>query len=329
MKNTNVRIIADAAMGAALCTLLYVISLYVPLISPFAAFICSAPLMYLACKRGTIAAISALVVSTAALFIITGNMLTSLLFACAYALPGMVFGIMAAHNKRFYLTVAATAFSVLVGTMLELIVMNGSGDGIRNMLAQVTSGMENTLNQVLSASDLPEGLDITRVVPQMLTSVIDMFMLFLPALVIISSVIFAYAISVFGIFLLKRLRVKKISYVKFSMMKAPRSLCYAVTILFLVCRLSDDGGIISAALQNMLIILGGALSVCGFSFIDWVLGKKITSGYIRAIIYCSVIIVGFFLSPLIINTLMFLGFLDGFWQFRLIGNTGDDKLENK
>ncbi len=328
MKNTKVRVVADAAMGAALCTLLYVISIYVPFISPFASFVCSAPLMYLACKRGSFAAISAFAVSTAALFIITGNILSAVLYATAYALPGMVFGICAAHNRKFYVTVAATAAAVLVGTMLELIIINGGGDGLKSMMEQITSAMGETMNNVLSAGELPEGIDAQRLVSQMLTSAVDTFMLLLPAIIIISSVIFAYAISMFGVFFLNRLRVKKISYVKFSMMKAPRSLCFTTAVLFLLCRLWGDGGVMLAASQNLLIVLEGAIAVCGFSFIDWAFARKISSGYIRALIYCAIFFMGFIFVPLIINILIFIGYIDGFGHFRVSGKNGDDDLED-
>lgn len=268
-------------------------------------------------------------VSVAALLAITGNILSTVLFATAYALPGMVFGIAVGHNKRFFYSVAATAVAVLFGIMLELLILNGSGGGIEAMLREITAGMEKSMTQILSASEMTNGGDAAKAVPQLLSLTVDMFMIYLPSIIIISSVVYAYIISAIGIFFLKRLRVKKIDYVKFSMIRAPRSMCHVLVILLLLCNIIDKSGFLHIALKNLSIVIGGAMSVCGLSFIDRKFKKRLPSGYVRAMIYCAVLFFGFFLSPVFVNILMIIGYMDGFWRVETNGKNGDDEFETK
>lgn len=314
--------LADTAVGAALCALFLIMVTYVPLFSPFALFITGTPLMYLVCKRGIVSGISALVCAMFVTFFITGNVLSAALMAVVYALPGLAFGIVSAKNRKFSVSLTVVTAAVLLGLMLELVMINGGGDGIRSMITESTDSIEHMLSKAIP--DTPETANITSSISVIMNQIVDIFMLYLPAIVIMGATVYAYAISAFGVFFLKRMRVKSVHYKPFYMLHAPRGMCIAAILLFIVCRISDSEEIYMAALKNLSIVLTVAVGVCGFSFVDNAFRRGIPSGYVRAVIYASAWFVGFMLMSLVMNIFVILGFIDGFADFRRSERTGDD-----
>ncbi len=189
--------------------------------------------------------------------------------------------------------------------------------------------IEPVLMQIAEMNNLPENINIVGMIKQFSNILIESFILWLPSAVIISSVVYGYLVSSVGIFFLKRVNVKNIKYVKFFDMKATNGMCTIFAILYLISMFSESMSIYMSAARNMMLILGFGITVCGFSFVDWLIAKKIKSGYIRAIIYAAFCFVGFMLMPMLISALLFAGFLDKTMKIRPEEVAGEDKNEDK
>lgn len=310
MKNTKVKAITDTAVAAALCVLFIVIVTYVPFLSLPVSFAVGIPLMCIAVKWNWKFSIMACLCAAILSVFIIGNILSVALITLTYALPGLVFGICASRKTKFSFSIAFSAFTVLLGLIIELMLINGSGDGIANMINSITENMSETMKSAIAQSKALPLDDAQAFVSETMSRVADLFMLSLPTIIITASVIYAYIISMIGIYFMKRLRVASIPYTKFHMIAAPRSMCIITFVLLLIIQLGGIDGIYSAALQNLYNLSILFISLCGLSAIDYSLKSKVSSGIIRAIIYIAFFAV-FMFSAFTMTVLTVIGFMDG------------------
>lgn len=311
MKNSKVKSITDSAVSAALCTLFIIIATYVPFLSVPVSFAVSVPLMYIALRHGINHSIMACLCAAFVSFFIIGDALSVTLLTLTYAVPGLVFGICSSKKMRFPLSIALSALSVLISFVIELMIINGGGDGIANLINSITQTMGETLKSSVAQTQMIPPGDAEVFISEMMTQTANLFLLSLPTIIIATSVIYAYIVSMVGIFFMKRLRVASVSYTKFYMICAPRSMCIITFILLLIIQLGGIEGTFGAALQNLYSLSVFYIAICGLSAIDYSLKKKIPRGILRAIIYIAVFLVGSVLSSFMITVLTVIGYLDG------------------
>ena len=70
-------------------------------------------------------------------------------------------------------------------------------------------------------------------------------------------------------------------------------------------------------------ILGAA--VCGLAVLDYKFSEKLPSGYARAAIYGAAVLAGYVLMGFLIQILIFLGLLDGLFNFRRLQKAGGSR----
>ena len=327
MKNTRVRAIADTAVASAIGALFIIIMVYVAPLSALMSFTIGIPIVYIAFKWDWRFACLCAVCSALSAFVLIGDILSLGLIMLIYALPSLAFGICISKGIKTSGAVAASALTSVVGLVAELVLLNGDGNGILNLIKGVTDNMEQTLGVAVSqAGVLPEG-DVTVMISEMVEKTADMFMLYLPSFVIIGAAIYSYCSSAFSLFVLKRIGLKNIPNMKFYMLKASKSMCIVMIVLFIICTGNTSSGVYMAALENLLFILTSAIAVCGLAAIDYKLKNSIKSGYVRAIIYISVFFTGFAFASVITSVLTVVGFVDGMRGMRSVEKVGG-KNEN-
>ncbi len=319
MKNTKVKAITDTAVSAALCVLFMVIATYVPLLSLPVSFAIGVPLMYTAVKWDWKFSIMAFICAAIVSVFIIGNLVSVLLLMLTYALPGLVFGICSSKKVRFSVSLALSALAVLAGLLIELMIINGSGDGISNLINSITENMGNTLKAAAARTNMLPPDDVEVFVSEAMAQTAQLFMLSLPTILIVPSVVYAYILVMLGIYIIKRTGGYTIPYTKFYMISAPKSMCIITFILLLIIQLGGLEGIYSAALQNLYNISALAISLSGLSAIDYSLRKKIPSGLARTIIYIAVFFAGFMFISFIMTVLIVIGYMDGLGGRRLSG----------
>lgn len=329
MRNTKVKAMAEGAVAAALCTLLNIISMYVPVLSLFTTFLCGFPLMIVFCRWGAMVGFTSMVCSYAVTFIMTGNVLSPLLLMFLYALPTAMFGLMINKKQKFSNAVFVTALFVLIGFVTQLVILNGEGSGIEVQLSAMSEEIGSSIGSIFSQNPALENSDINRLISEAMTMTVNTLMLYLPAISIIFSAVLGYVISAFSVFLLKRLKIKNVQYVAFNRIKAPNGTIAVFILSFLLIHAYDNGGIIISAIKNLSVIATTAVAISGFSFVDYMLSRKINSGYIRAAIYAAFWFVGFMMISIIFELFILLGIFDLLNKKRVPDETGDDKLEKE
>ncbi len=327
MKNTRVRAIADTAVASAIGALFIIIMVYVAPLATLMPFTIGIPTVYIACKWDWRFACLCAVCSALSAFILIGDILSLGLIMLIYALPSLAFGICISKEIKPLGAVAASALTAVVGLVAELMLLNGDGNGILNLIKGITDNMEQTLGAAVSqAGVLPES-DTAVVISEMLENTVDMFMLYLPSFVIIGAAVYSYCSSAFSLFILKRVGLKNLPTMKFYMLQASKSMCIVTVVLFIMCTGNTSNGVYMAALQNLLFILTSAIAVCGLAAIDYKLKNSIRSGYVRAIIYIAVFFTGFAFASVITSVLTVVGFVDRMRGIREVEKVGG-KNEN-
>lgn len=328
MKNTKVRALTDTAVAAAICTLLVIIIIYIPLLTTPLALASGIPLMYICFKHnwryGVISGVCTSLVS----FILTGNIITLVLIMLTYVIPGLIFGICSSKGIKFMAAVFVSALSAMLGFVLELAIINGGGNGIDDALAQIAETMTQSMNTTFSQVGVPLEGDTKLMIDTAVKQAMYSIRLYIPSMIIILAVVYAYIVSALGVFILNRIRVKTPGYTKFYMIRAPKSMCVITIILFVVCNVSQSTSLIMSGMQNLLFISAGIMGVCGLSAVDFKLHKKIKSGYIRAIIYGAIFFGTFMFASILFMFLIVIGLTDGIFERRSIKKIGEDKNED-
>lgn len=332
MKNTKVKIIIDTAVGSGLTCLLMVISLYVPVLALFSAVLGGMPMIYLGTKYHTGVAAAAGGLGVLFLILLTGNPVSALLMGISALLPGWVIGYAISQRTMFKTTVFAAAGAVMFGLLIQLILLNASGNG---------SGIENTINTALNqAKETMQGLSenltetgrtnmaVFSVFDIMTDQIKEIIFLYLPSFVIGASVVIGYLTVMAGIYVLHRFRICRIFYPPLSKFHASRAMCWTAMVLFLVASFSHDSTVYTAALKNMVSLLYAFLGVCGFSLIDDKFSKRLPVGFLRAVVYFAAFFVSYLMIGFIIQILTLIGLIDGMLNFRRLGKVGEDHVKH-
>ncbi len=329
MRNTKVRALAETAVASALCSLLGIISMYVPPLSLPCSFLCGLPLMYVACRHGWIYGILSAVFATLCAGGLTAGFISAAMLMLSYGLPAMVFGICANRDYKFSTSLIAASVLTLAGMLIQLIMINGSGDGIEIMFTQSAESMTSMIYEMVPKELLPADINITAIMAEVVSETVNTIIYYMPAIMIIMSVATAYLIIMLGIFLLSKFKIKQVEYTRFNMIKMPKITVVMIVLAFLAADLFDTDNIYVAALSNIMIVSIAAVGVSGFSYIDYMVSQKIKSGYIRAMIYAGIWLTGFMFVPFIAELSFILGVFDVFSKRRMPKVSGDDKIENK
>lgn len=325
MKNFSVRAVADGAIVTALTVVLLAAAAYVPALGMFSIFVSGIPLVYLIIKRGFRVSVISLVASMALLFALTGDIISGVFAGALSLLPSLVIGYCMKNRCRYYTTLLAGVITVLFGFLIEILMMNwlAGQNVILTVLDQSIQMVRGTLSAYMEA--LGDSGALSEVLSNGLEQTKNTILSYFPAIMIFISAAVGYIIVSSCIFFMNRLRAMKYEYVRFYMIKIPKSMCIVACVLMLISFFSYDSTMATLALKNVTVVLIGALAVDGMSTVDFTLRRKIRSGYMRFGIYMLVLIFGYFILSMILYLLMFLGVLDAYLDIRLLRRAGDDR----
>lgn len=335
MKNIKAGAIAEGAVITALTVLFLIMARYVPMFSVFSAFFAGIPMAYLVLRRHPAVAAISMAAVFSVMFIITGDLLSVLLLCVINLLPGFVLGICFLKNISFYKTLFFVSGAVAAGILLNLVIINYSaaGHGIEDIIASILQSVEQMLN--VFAENMKEisperGAELTGAVKNLLDMTDTMIRTFIPSFIIIASISVGYIISMTSVFVLRRTVSNcEIEYLPFCKLKAPKSMCYAAVVLFLIVSFTASDDILTAALNNMVAIMYFFIGVCGLSFLDSKLKKKISSGYLRFAVYAGAFVIGYLFITVISDVLIFIGMADGLMDFRQLKKRGEEHVDGE
>lgn len=335
MKHIKANAIAEGGLIAALSVLLLVLALYIPLFSIASIFIAGIPLAYLTVKHNTGIAFLAAFAALLVVCILTGNLASVLVLGVLNFLPGLVLGICFAKRVPFYQTLFLASAAAAVGILAEFLAINyaAGGQGIENMITSILQQIEQMLSgfaERMQAIDGAESVDLNAAVKGLVEVAETLIRTFIPSFIIIVSLCIGYITHMLSVFILRRVdRGYQVSYIPFSRLKAPKSMCYAAILMYFIVSFTASDDILTAALNNLVVILYFFIGVCGFSFVDAKLSQKVSNGYLRFGIYACVFLVGYFFMSLIGNILILIGLADGVMDFRHLKKRGEGHVDGE
>ncbi len=322
MKNYKARVLTEGIFCSALALALVLVGVYFPAVSLLMTMLAGVPMMYLGMRRGVKMLVVALGTAVLLLFAAVGDIQYALLTGFMSFLPGMLIGYTLRKRWTFQGIIFAGGGAILGVLLLSLFLINRTGDGrgvetmLNLFLDTVRQGVDEVFLNLQGQLAMPEQ-ELQNLINQTMDMMREMVFLYLPAFLIGFSVVVSYLLFMLGIFLLQRLRPVRIIYQPFWGFCAPRFMCYLGSVLFLVTSMSTEITIWAAALRNMETLLYAYMGVCGMSFLDYKLKKKLSSGYLRSIIYFAVFCVGYPLLGMLFQGFCVLGMLDGVLGFRM------------
>ncbi len=316
----------NALIEGAICSLLsigvVILGIFFPSLSILLTLLAGVPMMYLGMRRGIRVLIAVWLVSVLAMLGITKNITASILTGVMSFLPGIVIGRTLRARKTFLGIILSGATVLLIGMVLQLVLINsmGGGTGIADMINGILDKVQTETNMALNMMEGQLAVseqELQGVLKEVMDATRETIFLYLPAFLIGSAIVMSYLIFMIGVFLLQRLRPVRIIYQPFWAFCAPKSMCYLATILYLITTFSSDTTVWTAALKNVMILLYAYLTICGLSFLDYKLKKKISRGYGRMGIYVVGVFVLYPILGMLVQILSFLGMIDGVFGVRL------------
>ncbi len=334
MSNGKVVLLRNTAICVVFSTLFIIIGGIVPVLSMPMLVVANALMVFLSVRHGLRASAGAAFVSVLLLTFVFGDIFSALLSGIMSLLPGVVIG--RAINGRFgFATIVyAGAGIILFGFLLQLILLNasGNGTGIEALVSQAIQNVRQVADETFAVlkQQSPEKVqEIQKSWNAALSQIRDMMFLYLPTFVIGVSVVLGYLTLMVAIFVLHRTKAKRIVYRPFWGFVAPRSMCNLTMILFLITTFSLDYTIWTMALKNMTVILYGYFAVCGLSFIDYKFKRKVPSGYARAAVYLAAFFATYLFVGMVFQGLSILGMIDSVFGFRRLYKAGEKHGQNQ
>lgn len=329
MNRENNRALREGAMMVALTAVFILLYRFVPLFSLIGLFICGIPMSALAARNGLSALVPALIATLVVSILICGGFLTAVSIMLMSIIPGAVAGYMLGKKASFFATLFSTCLCVCLGWIFELAMLElFTGGGIDEMFAQMMKQFEDTFLQ-MTASLGQEALKNAEIKPEEIAAtLLETFAyairLYFPSVIVITAMISGYIIIRLAAFVIKRCKLKDVSALPFSMLKAPRSLGTVTVLLYLMMLFTDQKSNLWPLLSNVVMVLYTILAICGLSFVDFKLKRKIKKAPLRFLIYFGVFFAGSMLISFIIDILIIISLFDSGRDFRKIEFHGDN-----
>lgn len=330
MKNNKAKAIADGAICSALSALFMVIYIYVSPLAFLMLLISGVPMAYLGIKYGLRICIPGMFISIFALFILTGDIISALLVGVLNLLPGIVIGRAISKKVNFSITVLSGALAVFIGFMIQLVLLNanGGGEGIKNLIDGSIENAGKIAEPMLSGlikQNPEQAMTIQNVWNEALKQVREGIFTYLPSFIIGASAVVGYLVYMTYVFFLSRVKKMRLPYLPFKWIRANRTTCNLLVIIYIITMFSKDTSVWVLALKNMVTLINAYLAVCGLALLDFKLGQKIRSGYARFGIYLAVFFVGYMFMGLIYQILSLVGFIDSMMDLRRMHKAGDGR----
>lgn len=231
-------------------------------------------------------------------------------------LPSFVFGLMLKRNTDFENKYFASLATMLISVILALVFVKAEGFSVSDAITDAAQGYRETLTAVLEQSGIGATQNIKSVVADITDQTVQALTTYLPAIIIIFSMIWTYLTVMAGVFVLRKLKLYNIGYAKFNMIHVPQFVCLITSVLFIVIFMSESGGMFAAALGNIAAVSEFLIGISGAATVDYFFAKKIASGYVRALIYLCAFGAGFLFASLMWEVMIVIGFVDSLWNIR-------------
>ena len=321
MKKTSSKALREGSMMVALTAVLLLLTRYMPLFSVIGTFVCGIPLAALGARNGFRVLVPAAICVFVVSIFVNGEIFTAVTLMLMSVLPGAVCGYMLGRRSGFFKTLFAVCTVVCIGWLFELLTIelmmeNGIDEMFTQLMEQTRQMMEGVVNEISTKAPEIMGIYPENFTNMFFGTMVQVFRLYFPGFVVISSAITGYIIMRISAFVIRRAHICEVEKFPFSHIKAPKSISWVAIICFLLHIFTQNGTQLWGLLSNIVVILYAVLGVCGLSVIDFKFKTKVPSGPLRMLIYITAFMLGGILLSLATNILIIIGILDSSRDFR-------------
>ncbi len=301
----------DIVNGVLITSLIFFISVFIPIIGLFGALFIPLPILYFRLKLGR--KIGALVpgISGSILFIVIGGMSADVLFFVELLLIGFMLGELIELNYSIDKTILyATGAALLTGFMGLVVYSVLSGEGIYAIVSDyVTNNLALTMVLYQSMGMSQENIQL---IDRFLAEIQPLIVQILPAMVTASTLFVAWTNILIARPVLKRRLLSYPDFGPLNLWKAPEYLVWGVIVCGLALFL--PGSAINTIGQNGLLILMTVYFFQGIAIVSFYFEKKRFPRFIRFFLYTLIAV-----QHLILLAVIGLGFFDMWVNFRRLG----------
>ena len=301
----------DIVNGVLLTSLIFFISVFIPIIGFFGALILPLPILFYRLKLGRTTGVLIPIISGLILFILIGGVSPDVLFFVELLLMGFILGELIESNYSIEKIVLFAAGTVLISGLMVLAIYGFlSGDGIHDLVSDyVAHNLELTmaLYQNMGMSD--ENIEL---IDRFLVEIRPVIVQIIPAIVTASTLFVAWINLLIAKPLLKSRTASCPDFGPLNLWQAPDFLVWGVIGCGLA--LFIPGTAINMIGKNGLLILMTVYFFQGIAIVSFYFEKKRFPRIVRFFLYTLIA-----LQHLILLAVIGLGFFDMWVNFRRLG----------
>ncbi len=304
--------VKDIATGVAITSLIFLISVFIPIIGFVAALFIPLPILFYRLKLGRINGLIIPVATSLLMVVLIGGLSIDVIFFAGLLLIGFMLGELFELNLSIEQTTLIASGSVVLSGLISLIISSIlTGKSVFAMVSDyVAKNLELTLVLYQGMGMSPENIEL---ISQSLDKIQQVLVAIIPALVLASTLFVAWI----SILLAKPvLTSRSLSYPDFgplNLWKAPDYLVWGVIVCGLALFLPQAA--IKVIGINGLLILMTIYFFQGMAIVSFYFDKKGLPRFVRVFLYTLIA-----LQQLILLAVIGLGFFDLWVNFRRLGN---------
>ena len=268
MRKTH--IITEAAIQLALFAVLFLVSLYVPLLGMIATLFLSLPFMIFTMRHGY----------AYALLLLAASLIISMLIGSLFSLPvalmfgtaGITVGALLGKNKNRYTILLASAFVFLINMIIDYIISIKffEMDIIQETFSAFRDSFETAM-QIMKGM----GQEPPKQLQEQFEQGLELIKYITPTLFVIAAFLLAYVTMTVSIPILRRLKLPVGTWPPFRDFTLPKSLLwYYLLVLVISLFPLEKGTFAYIAVLNVYYLLQLLFIVQGFSFLYYAANKK-------------------------------------------------------
>ncbi|MBQ3119042.1 MAG: DUF2232 domain-containing protein [Clostridia bacterium] len=250
-----------------------------------------------------VSVVCAFVVMLYSLF--TQNILSGISFGVEVILYGITLGI--GYNLKLsefkIVGILAAIYSLF---MIFNIKFSGTGENLRTIIASSMESLYTIYESQITQTDFKT----------IVSTLLDVFMKFMPSIIIIIGIVFGLWYFWFFKKLLKITKSDINNYLCFSDLHADKSLSITYLILSLLSFLMPQGTYFSDALANVITVASFVFFIFGLSYADFILKNKMKNTVLRRLMLIFLIFASLSIIGIPFIMLSILGAMDGCFDYR-------------
>jgi len=303
--------VKDTATGVAITSLIFLISVFIPIIGFVAALFIPLPILFYRLKLGRINGLIIAVATSLLMVVLIGGLSIDVIFFAGLLLIGFMLGELFELNLSIEQTTLIASGSVVLSGLISLIISSIlSGESVFAMVSDyVAKNLELTLVLYKGMGMSPENIEL---ISRSLDKIQQVLVAIIPALVMASTLFVAWI----SILLAKPVLISRsLSYPDFgplNLWKAPDYLVWGVIGCGLALFLPQAA--IKVIGINGLLILMTIYFFQGMAIVSFYFDKKGLPRFVRVFLYTLIA-----LQQLILLAVIGLGFFDLWVNFRRLG----------